>query len=104
MCVYTGVLVWHLEQTNRSAYMLNILYYNRQTKQMEKEWFIDSVGFNQTAGKYINGIKGTRRSANVTLSGGPFKPQCATRVLNWLYLVWHGPPARHFECCQGYAS
>ena len=73
VCTYSATICTdYLFCTNRSRYIVKVPWWNARTNAWEL-WYLDAASPNATAGRYINGIKGTGKKANVAFSYLPLE-------------------------------
>jgi len=62
ICLYTGMSLEDvLFVNNRSEYILEVVWFNGVANEL---WYLDAAHLNATAGRYVNGIRGTGKNAN----------------------------------------
>lgn len=85
VCTYSASLCESaVEPTDRSKYILGPIKWRNREKGRTEDWYLNAANKNATAGRYINGIRGTRRLANVGFCSGPL----VQHPLHGQYYVW----------------
>ena len=73
VCTYSAtVCTNYVFCNNRSRYILKIQWWNADTRVWEW-WYLDAHSRDASAGRYINGIRGTGKPANVVFSHLPLE-------------------------------
>jgi len=84
VCMYSGMCVDYVSVTDRSDYILEILWLNVMTGEQET-WYLDASNKDNAAGRWVNDARNTQYSNNVHYTNYPLK----RHPLNpRIYYVW----------------
>ena len=94
ICWYSGTCTRHLDNNNRSGFILDVEWLNPKTNKKEV-WYLDSIDKNNSAGRWANDARFTKFKNNAEYMNGPFAPHPLAKGKYYIFVrakrhIWKG--------------